>query len=165
MDCVPVTVTVPALVSQDPPPHSPSFRAKPKSMILSQWLLGLTQTMFSGLRSRWTTSWPCMNCSPSRICRMYWALLGSVCSKSSSTMRSKSSPPATLKENKVLGTLLRSTSPEEKPHQGTQTQCSRRISPPVSPGSSGSPSILRPMVQGPLPASHAGGGQSPGDPY
>lgn len=136
----------PVLCSASPCPDprspwcSPSFRAKPKSMILIQWLPGLTQTMFSGLRSRWTMAWLCMKCSPSRICCTYWALLGSVCSKSSSTMRSKSSPPATLGTTRC-GDAVGPHRPEEgKPQQRTRTEHSGSISSPLSPGAVGTTS-------------------------
>lgn len=55
---------------------------------------------------------------------MYWVLLGSVCSKSSSTMRSKSSPPATLQVQAGCWEPhggLQVPKPPCTPSQGTET--------------------------------------------
>lgn len=59
----------------------------------------LTHIMFSGLRSRWTTPCLWMKLTPSMICSMYLITSLSVNSKSSSMIRSKSSPPEILHTN------------------------------------------------------------------
>lgn len=78
----------------------PSFLARPKSMSLILVPVLLTHMMFSGLRSRWTMPCLWMYSTPSDICLMYWMHSRSVSSKSSSMMRSNSSPPDTLREQK-----------------------------------------------------------------
>lgn len=56
----------------------------------------LTHMMFSGLRSRWTMPCLWMKLTPSMICSMYLMTSLSVSSKSSSMIRSNSSPPEIL---------------------------------------------------------------------
>lgn len=74
----------------------PSRRARPKSMSLILLPVLLTHMMFSGLRSRWTIPCLWMKLTPSMICSMYLITSLSVSSKSSSMIRSNSSPPEIL---------------------------------------------------------------------
>lgn len=83
----------------------PSLLARPKSMSLILVPVLLTHMMFSGLRSRWTMPCLWMYSTPSEICFMYLMHSRSVSSKSSSMMRSNSSPPDTLWEQK--GAMVR----------------------------------------------------------
>lgn len=79
----------------------PSLRARPKSMSFILLPVLLTHMMFSGLRSRCTM--PCLwiNWTPSIICSIYLMTSRSDSSKSSSTIRSNSSPPEILQPTRT----------------------------------------------------------------
>lgn len=83
----------------------PSLRASPKSMSLILEPILLTHMMFSGLRSRCTMPCLWMKWTPSIICSMYLMTSRSDSSKSSSTIRSNSSPPEILQPTRMRRTF------------------------------------------------------------
>lgn len=80
----------------------PSLRARPKSMSLILLPVLLTHIMFSGFRSKWTMPCLWMKLTPATICSMYLITSLSDSSKSSSMIRSKSSPPEILQATLVF---------------------------------------------------------------
>lgn len=78
----------------------PNLLASPKSMSLILVPVLLTHIIFSGFKSKWTIPCLWMYSTPSEICLIYLMHSLSVSSKSSSMIRSKSSPPETLGKTK-----------------------------------------------------------------
>lgn len=83
----------------------PNLLASPKSMSLILVPVLLTHIIFSGFKSKCTIPCLWMYWTPSEICLIYLMHSLSVSSKSSSIIRSKSSPPETLGKTEKRGLL------------------------------------------------------------